>query len=115
MVIRSCGPLVLMKVMKPHPALSFFEMLIWCNMFCRMLHIDIIHFLTGVDTLALRKHIDGDLDTDNTAPFIDFLDEHRGLLRSMASWVRDSIIFSNSWVADTLKNLMTDLGACFQQ
>ena len=92
-----------------------FEMQIWCNMFCRMLHIDIMHLLAGVDTLALRKHIDGDLDTDNTAPFIDFLDEHRGPLRSRASWVRDSIALPNAWLATTMKQLMTDIGAGFQQ
>ena len=54
-----------------------FEMLIWCNMFCRMFRIDVIHFFTGVDALALRKYIDGDLDTDNTVPFVEFLEEHR--------------------------------------
>ena len=68
-----------------------FEMKIWCNMFCRMLSIDLIHLLTGVDTLALRGHIDGDLDTDNTVPFINFLDEHREPLRNKASWVGDII------------------------
>ena len=59
-----------------------FEMLIWCNMFCRMLHIDFIHLFTGVDTLSLRKYIDGDLDTDNTAPFVAFLEDHCGPFRS---------------------------------
>ena len=58
-------------------AMMAHEVLIWCNMFCRMLHIDFIHLFTGVDILSLRKYIDGDLDTDNTGPFFAFLDDHR--------------------------------------
>ena len=89
-----------------------FEMLIWCNMFCRMLHIDFIHLFTGVDTLDLRKYIDGDLDTDNTAPFIAFLEEHRGPFRNMD--LNCNVIYPNAWLADKWKRLMSEIGAGFQ-
>ena len=92
-----------------------FEMLIWCNMFCRMLHIDFIHFFTGVDTLALRKYIDGDLDRDNTVPFVAFLEDHRGPFRSQPQWVKDSVIYPNAWLADKWKKLMSEIGSGFQQ
>ena len=92
-----------------------FEMLIWCNMFCRMLHIDFIHLFTGVDTLALRTYIDGDLDTDNTAPFVEFLEDHCGPFRSQRQWVNDSVIYPNAWLADKWKKLMSEIGVGFQQ
>ena len=53
------------------------EMKTWCNVFGRMLHIDFIHFFTGVDSLSTRAYIDGDLDPDNAVPLVDFLDKHR--------------------------------------
>ena len=30
------------------------EMKIWCNVFCRMLHIDLIHLFAGIDSLSTR-------------------------------------------------------------
>ena len=53
------------------------EMKILCNVLWRMLHIDFINFFKGVDSLSTRAYIDGDLDTDNTVPFVDFLGKHR--------------------------------------
>ena len=96
-----------------------YEVLIWCNMFCRMLHIDFIHLFTGVDTLSLRKYIDGDLDTDNTGPFFAFLDDHRGPFgvkyKGQPQWANASVIYPNSWLANKWKRLFTEIGSGFQQ
>ena len=92
-----------------------YEVLIWCNMFCRMLHIDFIHLFTGVDTLSLRKCIDGDLDTDNTGPFFAFLGDHRVPFKGQPQWANVSVIYLNSWLANKWKRFFTEIGSGFQQ
>ena len=63
----------------------------------------------------MRKYIDGDLDTDNTAPFVAFLEDHRGPFRSQLQWVTDSVIYPNAWPADKWKKLMSEIGSGIQQ
>ena len=46
------------------------ETKVWCNVFCQLIHIDFIELFKGSDTLATRAFIDGDLDSDNTSPFM---------------------------------------------
>ena len=47
-------------------SMAEWEIKVWCNILCRLIHIDFIELFIGIATLAIRAFMDGDLDSDNT-------------------------------------------------
>ena len=90
------------------------ETKVWCNVFCRLMHIDFIELFKGSDTLATRSFIDGDLDSDNTSPFMDFLDEQRAPIH-YSPYRLYTIVSPNAYLADKIRQLFTDIGAGFHK
>ena len=86
---------------------------VWCNVFCRLIHIDFIELFKGSGTLATRAFIDGDFDSDNTSPFMFFLDREREPIRCVDR--RYATIRPNAYLADKFLNLFVDIGAGFHK